>query len=256
MRSRYTERETFGGMHRGIDERKHEHQYSMDPEPKLPSARSNRSLVRRPSTDSTRRLANRGLQDLYDWLGGQSWKCKTGWMDPGSEVRNWHGLTINNNGELESINLISNNLDGEIPDSVCDMISLRELNLSYNFEMRGWIPKAIGALTHLKTLHLYGAGLSGSIPESLGLLENLEELFLHLNYLEGQIPRSLGRLRSLRKLLLNSNNLTGAVPVELSNLNKLDSLNLSWNSLAGEVPSAVLRMGGWRVPLSTSDQET
>lgn len=56
-------------------------------------------------------MANQGLQDLYDWLSGDSWKCNDGWLDPGSDVREWYGLTITTAGDLVSINLISNDLE-------------------------------------------------------------------------------------------------------------------------------------------------
>lgn len=61
-------------------------------------------------------MANQGLQDLYDWLGGENWKCNDGWLDPGSDVREWYGLTITTAGDLVSINLISNDLEVLIHD--------------------------------------------------------------------------------------------------------------------------------------------
>lgn len=63
------------------------------------------------AASTQRRMANQGLQDLYDWLGGESWKCHDGWLDPGSDVREWYGLTITTAGDLVSINLISNDLE-------------------------------------------------------------------------------------------------------------------------------------------------
>ena len=56
-------------------------------------------------------MANQGLQDIYDWLGGENWRCSYGWLDPGSDVREWYGLTITPGGDLVSINLISNDLE-------------------------------------------------------------------------------------------------------------------------------------------------
>ncbi|CAM9699201.1 unnamed protein product, partial [Ectocarpus sp. 8 AP-2014] len=94
---------------------------------------SGRTLARLPSSSTQRRMANQGLQDLYDWLGGDNWKCRDGWLDPGSDVREWHGLTITTSGDLVSINLISNDLEGEMPESLCNLYSLQHLNLSYNF---------------------------------------------------------------------------------------------------------------------------
>ncbi|CAM9849753.1 unnamed protein product, partial [Pylaiella littoralis] len=200
---------------------------------------SDRTLARLPSSSTQRRMANQGLQDLYDWLGGENWKCHDGWLDPGSDVREWYGLTITTAGDLVSINLISNDLEGEMPESLCNLYCLQHLNLSYNFGLRGWIPEGLGDLLNLKTLHLYSALLTGAIPESLGQLHSLEELFLHGNRLTGEIPPSLGNLKSLRKLFLNSNDLVGPVPPELGRLSSLDTLNLSWNDLRGEVPVSV-----------------
>lgn len=63
------------------------------------------------AASTQRRLANQGLQDLYDWLGGENWRNSDGWLDPGSDVREWYGLTITSAGDLVSINLISNDLE-------------------------------------------------------------------------------------------------------------------------------------------------
>ncbi|CAN0574362.1 unnamed protein product, partial [Ectocarpus sp. 12 AP-2014] len=46
-------------------------------------------------------------------------------------------------------------LQGEMPESLCNLYSLQHLNLSYNFGLRGWIPEGLGDLIKLKTLHLY-----------------------------------------------------------------------------------------------------
>eukprot|EP00904_Undaria_pinnatifida_P007505 jgi/Undpi1/3885/HiC_scaffold_16.g07253.m1 len=200
---------------------------------------SSRTLTRLPSSSTQRRMANQGLQDLYDWLGGENWRNSDGWLDPGSDVREWYGLTITSAGDLVSINLISNDLEGEMPESLCNLYCLQHLNLSYNSGLRGWIPEGLGDLSNLKTLHLYSALLTGAIPDSLGQLFSLEELFLHGNHLSGQIPASLGNLKCLRKLFLNSNELVGPVPPELGRLSSLDTLNLSWNNLEGEVPPGV-----------------
>lgn len=64
-----------------------------------------------PTAATQRRMANQGLQDIYDWLSGETWRCNDGWLDPGSDVRDWHGLTITMAGDLVEINLISNDLE-------------------------------------------------------------------------------------------------------------------------------------------------
>lgn len=64
-------------------------------------------------------MANQGLQDLYDWLGGENWRCSDGWLDPGSDVREWYGLTITSSGDLIAINLISNDLEVSRGEVTC-----------------------------------------------------------------------------------------------------------------------------------------
>ncbi|CAM9593403.1 unnamed protein product, partial [Sphacelaria rigidula] len=56
-----------------------------------------------------RRLANQALVDVYDFLGGCCWRNSSGWMSHGSDVRRWHGITVDTS-HLVSLNLISNDL--------------------------------------------------------------------------------------------------------------------------------------------------
>ncbi|CAM9272041.1 unnamed protein product [Choristocarpus tenellus] len=183
----------------------------------------------------TRRVASRALQSLYTSLGGENWRRKDGWLCPGSDVTKWHGLTIME-GAVVSLKLINNELEGELPSSMFKLVTLQELNLSYNNGIKGCLPTDIGNMTNLTVLHVYAASLTGLIPKSLSNLCNLEELWLNGNRLQGNIPHSLGKLRSLRELFLNSNELIGPIPESLSSLTKLEILNLGWNFLEGDFP--------------------
>ncbi|TQE09993.1 hypothetical protein C1H46_004415 [Malus baccata] len=88
---------------------------------------------------------------------------------------------------VKSIDLSSNNLEGEIPEEITSLIALGTLNLSRN-QLRGNIPFKIGNLRWLETLDLSHNHLSGQIPQSLSSLTSLSHLNLSYNNLAGKIP--------------------------------------------------------------------
>eukprot|EP00752_Nemacystus_decipiens_P017004 g15224.t1 len=57
-----------------------------------------------------RHLASQALVDIFNSLGGNRWKNTEGWLTPGTDVKGWHGITVNA-GKLVSLNLISNDLE-------------------------------------------------------------------------------------------------------------------------------------------------
>ncbi|KAJ9678949.1 hypothetical protein PVL29_020994 [Vitis rotundifolia] len=102
----------------------------------------------------------------------------------------WKGSEFeykNTLGLVRSIDLSSNNLIGEIPKEVTDLLELVSLNLSRN-------------------------NLTGLIPTTIGQLKSLEVLDLSQNQLFGGIPTSLSEISSLSVLDLSDNNLSGKIP--------------------------------------------
>nr|XP_048324106.1 receptor-like protein 33 [Ziziphus jujuba var. spinosa] len=79
-----------------------------------------------------------------------------------------------------------------------------------NFE--GEIPELIGKLKSLKGLNLSHNKLTGSIPPSLANLSNLKWLDLSSNELVGGIPQQLTRTTSLKVFNLLENRLVGPIP--------------------------------------------
>ncbi|XP_027098106.2 receptor-like protein EIX2 [Coffea arabica] len=88
---------------------------------------------------------------------------------------------------VNSVSLSANNLVGEIPDEIMELVQLQVLNLSQN-HLTGRIPKKIGNLKQLETLDLSMNELFGAIPESLSDLYSLNSLNLSHNKLSGPIP--------------------------------------------------------------------
>ena len=133
------------------------------------------------------------------------------------------------------LNLIENQLTGNIPPEIGILTNLTGLFLSYNY-LRGEIPSEIGNLSNLTELHLGHNGLQGEIPAEIGNLVNLTYLSLWDNELTGSIPPEIGNLVSLTYLSLWDNELTGSIPPEIGNLNNLIFLSISENKINGKIP--------------------
>ncbi|XP_071928230.1 receptor-like protein EIX2 [Coffea arabica] len=88
---------------------------------------------------------------------------------------------------VNSVSLSANNLVGEIPDEIMELVQLQVLNLSQN-HLTGKIPDKIGNLKQIETLDLSMNALFGAIPESLSDLYSLNSLNLSHNKLSGPIP--------------------------------------------------------------------
>lgn len=93
----------------------------------------------------------------------------------------WTTLTV--------IDFSNNSFDGEIPDTIGKLVSLRELNLSHN-HFAGKIPPQLGGMTELESVDLSSNQLSGEIPQQLTNLTFLGTLNLSNNQLVGRIPES------------------------------------------------------------------
>ncbi len=150
------------------------------------------------------------LLDIFLATNGENWVHT---WDINEPVASWRGVTIKNN-QVTAINLLFNNLEGELPSSIGDLKNLKTLELSFN-------------------------RISGSIPSEIGMLNELEILALNGNNIEGSIPSTFGSLSSLKELHLSSNKISGTIPTRLSNLSQLEILNVFDNSISGTLPIAL-----------------
>ncbi|ORX78531.1 L domain-like protein [Anaeromyces robustus] len=134
------------------------------------------------------------------------------------------------NNTIIELNFEENDIEGEIPDEICDLQDLEKLFLGTN-RFYGKIPENIGNLKNLKYLWLYYNNLNDTIPSSIGNLSNLISLNLHGNQIFGEIPEAIGNLSKLETLDLHSNKLHGEIPENLNKLSKLERLYLNDNNL-------------------------
>ncbi|XP_028056606.1 receptor-like protein Cf-9 [Camellia sinensis] len=87
-----------------------------------------------------------------------------------------------------AIDLSKNKFEGQIPQIIGKLNSIRGLNLSHN-KLIGHIPTSLANLTMLEWLDLSSNKLNGEIPQQLKNLKYLEVLNLSQNQLIGPIPQ-------------------------------------------------------------------
>ncbi|KAL7084552.1 hypothetical protein ACP275_14G230000 [Erythranthe tilingii] len=93
-------------------------------------------------------------------------------------------------GLVTNIDLSSNNLSGDIPIELTNLVELRSLNLSRN-HFTGSIPQSIGDMKQLESLDLSRNSLSGEMPNSFRVMSFLNYLNVSYNHLRGKIPESI-----------------------------------------------------------------
>ncbi|GLT42762.1 hypothetical protein SLA2020_167460 [Shorea laevis] len=140
---------------------------------------------------------------------------------------------------LIQLHLGGNNIFGEIPSGLGNLVGLRVFGVQDN-QLIGKIPKEIGLLKQLQRTALSMNKFSEEIPNSFKNLTLLSYLFLDYNKLNGSIPSSLGNCQSLVLLSISDNDLTGSIPKEIFSISSLSIfLDLSYNHLVGSLPSEV-----------------
>ncbi|KAI3793220.1 hypothetical protein L1987_35836 [Smallanthus sonchifolius] len=90
--------------------------------------------------------------------------------------------------EYTIVDLSNNKFEGEIPNIIGNLNSLKVLNLSHN-SLTGHIPQAFGKISEIESLDLSWNQLVGEIPQSLANLTFLGFLNLSQNHLVGRIPQ-------------------------------------------------------------------
>ncbi|CAN6568148.1 unnamed protein product [Malus baccata var. baccata] len=115
-------------------------------------------------------------------------------------------------GLVKSIHLSSNQLTGEIPSEITDLVGLVSLNLSRN-NLTGQITPKIGKLQSLDLLDLSNNQIHGTIPTSLFRISGLGKLDLSNNHLSGKIPMG-SQLQTYEPSVFAGNPLLCGIPLQ------------------------------------------
>jgi len=163
---------------------------------------------------------------LYNATNGANWDNNTNWLSS-THVGEWRGVTTTGN-KVTRVLLNFQNLDGELPDEIGDLVHLKELRISVNPNLTGDIPSTIGNLTELKWLRLQFNGMSGELPASMSNLTSLERLYLQSNAFSGSLPSNLNTLDNLVQIFIDNNELEGHIP-DFTGVTSLLSLGINNN---------------------------
>ena len=227
------------------------------------------------------------LTALYDATGGQDWKTNDGWLSD-EPLDQWLRVTTDEDGRVTSLDVGSNQLNGEIPTELGDISNLKLLFINDN-NLSGALPKSLTGLSGLESFRFHNnSGLCAPIDEAFqtwleGIaevqgsscapedsLEDREVLVQLYNALDGEnwtnntgwlterpirewhgvINDASGRVTGL---VLEWNGLTGEIPKELGSLSNLKRLELSNNHLTGEIPRELGNLSALETLLLASD---
>ncbi|XP_047153570.1 receptor-like protein EIX1 [Vigna umbellata] len=153
----------------------------------IPTCLNNFTAFSQKSTDKAETESrvhwyNTTYYEIYNFFGASYYTFHITWMWKGMERSFTRPELI-----LQSIDLSSNNLTGEMPKEITYMLGLVSLNLSRN-NLNGEIPSEIGNLSLLDSLDLSRNNFSGKIPSTLSNIDRLAMLDLSKNHLSGRIP--------------------------------------------------------------------
>ncbi|XP_047961854.1 LRR receptor-like serine/threonine-protein kinase EFR [Salvia hispanica] len=150
--------------------------------------------------------------------------------------------SFSNLRNLERIALWENNLTGadEFLSSLTNCPVLKRLEVSYNHEMAGVLPRSIRNFSNsLQVIRASYCDFRGGIPSEIGNLTSLLNLQISGNKLTGFVPTTIRNLTNLQVLRLGENQLEGKITNDLCQLRMLGDLNMSANQFTGSIPGCL-----------------
>ncbi len=149
------------------------------------------------------------LISLYDMTGGASWYNNVQRWKESANPCEWYGVTCSGASQhVTELNLISNNLVGELPTMLTPLSFLQSLRLDDN-QLSGSFPTSFTRMTALHHLSISNNKLTGEIPWDFGSIPlALQSLYIDNNELAGIIPVNFGNLTQLRNLGVGANHFT------------------------------------------------
>lgn len=124
------------------------------------------------------------------------------------ELRKLETLKLNNQDNYNQIT--------QIPESFCNLVNLKYLDLSSNDVSE--LPSAFGNLNKLEKLLLWG-NIIRELPSSFGNLNSLK--YLGITGVRNNLPESFGQLTNLEELLIGGTSAVTKLPDNIGNLKKL-----------------------------------
>ena len=193
------------------------------------------------------------LVKMFNSLHGHRWTKKFGWVGQGKtssqpEVRVHAGSSslfqglhmtrlFENIGILTEVNLTGVGCDGELPEAIESLETVKRMTLSWN-DIRGRLPLGLRGMNSLLSVNLSGNKISGELDADIFMhLKHVRDINFSSNFLSGEIPNAFAEMKQLTTLNLSNNELSGSLPYSLSQAGStLEELKLQQNQLSGELP--------------------
>ncbi|XP_074284282.1 receptor-like protein EIX2 [Silene latifolia] len=177
-----------------------------------------------------------------------------------------NGQIPNSFCQLTSLNFLdinNNSLSGDIPNCFANFTSLTFLRLSYN-KLIGHIPcfnnrdTYQGGLDLEFYLHLNDNMLSGEVPSCLNDLPNLKVLDIGGNQLSGKMVKwfSAEKFRELQIFRLRGNKFSGTIPKQICSLPHLQIMDFAHNHFMGYIPRCLSNLTSMTSPNASQDTYT
>ncbi|PPR93978.1 hypothetical protein GOBAR_AA26685 [Gossypium barbadense] len=163
--------------------------------------------------------------------------------------------------KLRTLDLSSNVINGEIKGLIdalggCSNNTLADLDLSSN-NLQGNLPDSLGKLKYLRCLRLAQNSFSGSLPWSIGNLSSLTILDLSFNSMNGTVLQNIGQLTSLSEFTVRNCQLGPGFPTWLRTQVEASQLTLSVAGISDMIPVWFWNLTSslWWVELDLSDNQ-
>jgi hypothetical protein len=176
------------------------------------------------------------LFELYHATDGDNWHNNEGWLGPAGTECDWFGVRchLTLRPGVTGLMLSNNNLNGNLPASLGNLIYLEWLHLHRN-QLSGMLHEEIFS-TSMSEVFLGDNQFSGTVPEH-ALLRPIRDVDLSHNAFESlpEISYPIPR-RAARRIRLNDNALAGSIPASIGKMLETRTLDLSNNQLEGDLP--------------------
>ncbi|RYQ93025.1 hypothetical protein Ahy_B09g099281 [Arachis hypogaea] len=144
----------------------------------------------------------------------------------------------NYTNKLAVLDVSNNRLSGDLGQCWMNWQALMHLNLGTN-KLSGEIPNSIGYLSGLESLLLDDNAFSGSVPSTMQNCSMLKFIDMGDNQLSDTLPAWIWEMQSLMVLRLRSNKFKGSITQNMCQLSSLIVLDLANNSLSGTIPNCL-----------------
>ncbi|GLT65205.1 hypothetical protein SLA2020_376490 [Shorea laevis] len=139
--------------------------------------------------------------------------------------------------ELRVLDLSRNHLHGNFINSIANCSLLEKLNISFIY-LRAELPD-FTKMKSLRVLDISYNDFRGDFPMSITNLTNLEVINFNENGLLNpwRLPENISRLTKLKVIIFTTCQLYGQIPPSIGNMTSLVDLELDGNFLSGQIPA-------------------